>query len=135
MSAQSTSAHKGKCICFSCCLSPHIQLQYCIQESVVVSQLLILKIIFFFPKNFPSGDKHVLALEPPDQLRPCGALSMTGVASRRRQGCPRGSFHSKCDSWTSSSGVTWELMKNATQCPSLLPDLPSRHLHLNKLLG
>lgn len=135
MNVHSTSTHKGKCICFSCYLSPHIQLQYCIQESVVVSQLLILKITFFFHKNFPSGYKHVPALEPPNQLRRYGALSITGVASRRRQGCPRGSFHSKCDSRTSSSGVTWELMKNAMQHLSLLPDLPSQNLHLNKLLG
>ena len=75
----------------------------------MVSHLCIFKIIFFH-KSFPSGYKHVLALESPNQL-PFRGLSksnnsITRVATKGGQGCAQESCHSKWGSRTNSSAIT-----------------------------
>lgn len=70
-------------VCPSCSPALCTPVQHRIEDTITVSHLLILKIIFFFHRDFPSGYKHLLALEPPSQFIPCGALSITRVASKR----------------------------------------------------
>lgn len=115
-------------VCLSCYPTPCAQSQYCRYQ---VSYLLILKIIYVSHKDFPSDYKYLLAIEPPSQLRPHGALSITGVANGKRQGCPLGlatRFVGQQQQYHK-----YELVKNTLQHLSPLSGLLNQNLHRNKI--